>query len=336
MRALAVVAFTVAISVASARAGACPPYTVVPYFEPPAKQLPAKPDSRCNVKDGKCVEIKLTGFLFQPAAGTKGPHPILIDNHGSEAQPTPGCNLAERFTKAGYYVLKPIRRGHQGVDPTGKIVQAPSTGVYYDGYTSTYCTQKGDSNFCKVEYIKRQVGDVEEALTFAKKLPKADPKRLAIIGHSFGGVVSLLTNTKDLGQRAVVAAGAGSETWHSDDNMPPVLVDAVSRAVAPIFLFQPMNDVAIDSTIKLARAAGHACRQYQSALFPAIHETTGADGKPAKNDYSPDAVRVSAHGETMKHDEVWGSAVQDFVDRNLNGAPKANDGLCVGTSHLPD
>jgi hypothetical protein len=111
--------------------------------------------------------------------------------------------------------------------------------------------------------------------------------------------------------------------------------------VAPIFFFEPMNDASIDATIYLSRIAGHNCRQFQSALFPALnvhddHPKNGITSGVTRVDYSPVANRQKAHAITMSYSEVWGSAVMEFLDRQLATANIPNNDLCVGTSHMPD
>src|SRR5689334_13525114 len=166
MLAVAGLAFTL-----SARADCPKKYTVEPYFQP--KDLPAKPTSRCEVKNGKCASIKLTGLLYQPAPGTKAPHPILIMNHGSGQPVNPDCEMGEYFSQRGYLVFIPRRRGHEG-----------STGAYFPEYTSTFCSKKGDDGFCKMEALHEQVDDVKEGIEFARRQPGVDKDQVAIIGHS--------------------------------------------------------------------------------------------------------------------------------------------------------
>lgn len=303
-------------------------YSMQTYYAP--KELPSKPTTRCNVKDGKCSSIQLVGYLYDKPKG-KSPHPLVILNHGSEKSPSPECRTAKPFLDAGYIVFVPIRRGHD-----------LSTGVYFDEYTSKYCSQKGQDAFCKMEYLHAQVDDLEEAIKYAQgNVANVDRNRLGIVGHSFGGILTVFANAKDLGQRAVVDAAGGSESWQSDDVIAQELAKAVRTAVTPIYFFEPMNDASIDATIYLSRIAGHNCRQFQSALFPALN-TRETDPKDiitlgvTKADYAPVTVRQAAHGITMAHPEVWSSSVVEFLDRQLASTYVPNNDLCVGTSHKPD
>ena len=187
-------------------------------------------------------------------------------NHGSGQPVNPDCEMGEYFSQRGYLVFIPRRRGHEG-----------STGAYFPDFTSTFCSKKGDDNFCKMEALHEQVDNVKEGIDFARRQPGVDKDQVAIIGHSFGGIVTIFSNARDLGQRAVVDVAGGSQSWprpqeNADGNPTTVhdMEEAVRNAVAPIFFFEPMNDRSIDPTIHLARVAGHNCKQFQSALFPAL------------------------------------------------------------------
>jgi len=330
IRSIAAAGVALASFVPLAALADCPKkYAVETYFQP--KDLPATPTSRCDVKNGKCAAIKLTGLLYQPAPGTKGPHPILIVNHGSGQKVNPSCEVGEYFSQRGYLVFLPRRRGHEG-----------STGASLTEYAAKFCSKKGDDSACKMEALQKQVEDVEEAIAFARKQPGVDRDRLAIIGHSFGGIVTLFANAKDLGQRAVVDVAGGSQSWPrpqegADGNMDAVhqMEEAVRNAVAPIYFFEPMNDRSIDPTIFLARVAGHNCKQFQSALFPAL-DVIGPGDKPdghiAQDDCATADIRDRAHVGTMAEVDTWGPSVEEFLGRYLKGKVHLG-GLCRGTSH---
>jgi hypothetical protein len=111
--------------------------------------------------------------------------------------------------------------------------------------------------------------------------------------------------------------------------------EAVRNAVAPIYFFEPMNDRSIDPTIHLARVAGHNCKQFQSALFPAL-DVAGDKGKPDGKitgaDFATPDIRDQAHTGTMKEVDLWGPSVEEFLARYLKRKVTFGD-LCQGTSH---
>lgn len=301
--------------------------TIVSYYEP--KNLPATKDTRCDLKDGKCEKLELKGFLYLPPASAQGkaPHAVIIQNHGSGKTVSPNCEFGSYFAELGYVVLMPMRRGY-----------GESTGVYQDEYIEKYCSKPGEAGFCKMEYLHKQVADIESAISYVKKRSDVDADRIALSGHSFGGIATVFANTQDLGQKAAIDFAGASQSWEGNDEAVAEMLEAVKAAVAPIYFFEPLNDASIGPTIQLAKAAGQNCQQYQSALFPAV-DTDGNDKIDAK-DYSGvrdppvtgNHARDIAHGLSTKMLDRWGPSMHEFMTRYFKHPAKKFDQLCKGTS----
>jgi dienelactone hydrolase len=319
------------------------------YYKP--DKLPDKVSTRCDVKNGKCAALELKGWLYVPKPTVKKVEvtasrpilrmgdrpPLFIWNHGSEEMATgPGdkCDMASYFRDLGFVVFVPHRRGH------GK-----STGVFFDEYTTTYCSlanapkQVSVSGPCKMEYLHTQVDDIEEAIKYVKGLkdgsgkPLVDATRIVIAGYSFGGITSVFANMKNLGQKVVLDGGGGSQSWEGNESARDEMKKAVASAVAPIYFFEPMNDRSIDATIELSRTAGQNCRQYQATLFPAVN--TDTDDKITKADYATSDARDKAHGSFGSKPDVWGPAAIEFINRYFETPAQPFDTFCKGTSSQP-
>jgi dienelactone hydrolase len=296
---------------------------LVSYSKP--TQLPQKFDTRCDNANGKCKKLDLKGWLYTPKGA--GKHPVLVYNHGSGEPVHKGCEIAEFFTDLGYVVFMPQRRGH-----------GESTGIYLSEYVQDHCSKKGQGGFCKMEYLHEQVGDVKAAVEYVKKLPKVDPKQVALMGHSFGGIVTTFANAKDFGQQVAIDFAGASQSWEGNPDARKEMKEAVKNAVAPLFFFEPLNDKSIEPTIELAKVAGASCRQFQSALFPAVD--VDKDGSLTHADYSNkvdadgDTVRDTAHGKSTKQTHVWGPAVHEFMQRYFKKPAMKFDHLCIGTSYV--
>src|SRR5688572_14961891 len=89
---------------------------LVSYLKPTT--LPTGFDTRCDNADGKCKKLDLKGWFYMPKEG-KGPFPVIVYNHGSGEPVNQYCGFAKYFTKLGYAVFMPQRRGH-----------GESTGIY--------------------------------------------------------------------------------------------------------------------------------------------------------------------------------------------------------------
>jgi pimeloyl-ACP methyl ester carboxylesterase len=311
--------------------------TLVSYDRP--AQLPSgDDDTRCELApDGRCLALDLKGYLYLPDPERfTAPYPVLVNNHGSGENAGEKCTDSSYFAERGYLVMVPHRRGH-----------GESTGVYLDEYVSTYCSTPGENGACKMEYLREQVDDVAAALAYALDLtgdggaPLGDPDRTAIMGHSFGGIVTMFTNQRELGQRAVIDIAGASQSWEGNPYASLEMTVAARAARAPVLYLEPLNDRSIRPTVDLAAVAGAACRQYQSAILPAIDvDEDGAitladyvgDTDGDGNDFDP---RDRAHGQFTKHTELWASMALEFLERHFRLPRQRFDELCEGTSYVP-
>jgi carboxymethylenebutenolidase len=247
-------------------------------------------DPRCGPPSGGMCTIDLKGFLYIPG-GAVTPLPAIVYNHGSEPLPGPKCSIADYFVPKGYVVFVPHRRG-----------QGLSTGLYVGDYDA------GPT----IDYLEEEVEDVTDAWDYVLALktssggPVADAKRMALMGHSFGGIMTLLTNATSLGQVAAVDLCGDSESWNTPQNMPynvPALDTAVDDAKSPIFFLQPENDVATDPTIDFSNRAGVDKQQFQATIYPPV----------------PDAATPEIAHELFESDPaevaLWGTGALDFLHR---------------------
>ena len=84
--------------------------------------------------------------------------------------------------------------------------------------------------------------DVMAALSFLKTAPAIDAKRIAIVGHSFGGQLTLLAAERDNIVRAAVTFAAAAGSWERSLELREWLRAAAEKTTAPIMLIQAAND----------------------------------------------------------------------------------------------
>jgi len=117
--------------------------------------------------------------------------------------------------------------------------------------------------------------DTLAGLRFLKTVPGIDPKRIAIVGHSFGGVLTtLLSGERDSTIRAEVTFGAAAISWRRSQELRERVLTAVARTSAPILLIQAANDY--DTTPGTA-IAGELERLHKSHLlkiYPALGKSS--------------------------------------------------------------
>ena len=157
---------------------------------------------------GTQCHVELVGIRYQAA----GPNaPVLIWNHGSGQAVRPGdqgsaCEIANYFVPLGYTVYVPVRRGHY--IQQGKMIVARSTGTFWQNAPGR-----------PVDNLWLQRNDVRLAMQHVDTFDGNLFTKIAIMGNSFGGMVSLFANTMDvLDHRAVVAFSPGGISWSNDSD----------------------------------------------------------------------------------------------------------------------
>src|SRR5438067_6120629 len=151
-------------------------------------------------------KLRLKAFLWKPDG--PGPFPAVLFCHGSggaDADHTAGLPITEAaeklvplFLKHGYAFLHLFRRG-QGLS----VDQGP----FMQDILKREEVARGKEARQHLQFVLAttdHLDDVLAALAFLKATPATDAKRIAIIGHSFGGQRTLLAAERDNSVRAVV------------------------------------------------------------------------------------------------------------------------------------
>jgi pimeloyl-ACP methyl ester carboxylesterase len=202
---LCAVAGSLAIVSFPGSASACAP-VIDSYYTPPDTTNPAHPN-QCDwvTKNGVTYcHIDLKGIKYK-AAGTNPP--VIVFNHGSNDKvqaagaSSSGCAIADYFVPLGYTVYIPVRRGHY----------AQSAGVTYRS-TGDYI-QDGDD---KVDELVRQKVDVRLGVQHVKTFNGDLPTKFALMGNSYGGMVTVFANTLLMDQKAAVVFSPGGISWMGD------------------------------------------------------------------------------------------------------------------------
>jgi dienelactone hydrolase len=188
--------------------------------------------------------LSLKGFLWRPAGTSRAPVVLFIHGSGSTDAAHTGelaitdaaAILAPVFVKHGYAFLYLFRRG-QGLSAD----QAP----FMQDLLQREKAAKGDEARTRLQFVLMttdHLDDVMAGLLFLKTLPGVDPRRIAVVGHSFGGQLTLLAAERDPTLRAAVTFGAAAATWEGSPKLREVLLTAVRKTPVPIMLVHSAND----------------------------------------------------------------------------------------------
>lgn len=207
-------------------------------FPEPAR--PAGPDV-VTIASGK---LRLKAYLWRPTG--PGPFPAVLFNHGSggaAADLSAGMQISEAaeilapfFVKHGYAFLYLFRRGH---GPSAD--QAP----FLQAVLQREEEEKGKEARQHLQFVllgTEQLDDVMAALAFVRSAPQVDSRRIAVVGHSFGGQLALLAAERDPAIRAAVTFAGAADSWERSPELREKLVGAVRKTQAAIMLIHAEND----------------------------------------------------------------------------------------------
>jgi len=219
--------------------------------------------------------VRLKAYFWKPAG--PGPFPAILFNHGSgtdDPQHTAGRTMAEAasdlapvFLKHGYAFFYLCRRGQglsadQGPFAQDLLKEAEAKGpdarkqLHYQLITGS------------------QLDDALAGLEFLRATPDVDPKRIAIAGHSFGGMLTLLSGDHDSNIRAEVAFAAGAKSWRVSQELRDRILAAVDKTVASIMLVYAANDFDTTPGKDISAELDRQHKAHLLKIYPAIGKTS--------------------------------------------------------------
>jgi dienelactone hydrolase len=244
------------------------PLSVVLAIDEPASTVP----ETVVVPSGK---LQLKAFLWKPNG--PGPFPTVLFNHGSggvDADHTAGLpmteaaeKLAPLFLKHGYAFLYLFRRGQGLSADQGPLMQ---------DILQQEEAAKGKQARHHLQFLLAttdHLDDVIAALSFLKNAPAIDAKRIAVVGHSFGGQITLLAAERDNTVRGVVTFAAAAGSWECSPELRERLRAAAEKTAAPIMLIQAANDYSTAPGQQLADELRGLHKSYVLKIYPPVGQT---------------------------------------------------------------
>jgi dienelactone hydrolase len=189
--------------------------------------------------------MTLHGHLYVPGVNTKAElaavnkrFPVMIYNHGSEADPKGVPHLAKLYVDHGFVFFAPDRHG-QGL--------SKDAGPYIADL------QKAAHNpEAAVKLHELYNLDVIAAVKWIKDQRYTDRGHIVMTGISYGGIQTLLTAEKDPGLRAYVPFTPAAQSW-GNVTLQQRLITAVNNEKAPMFLIQARGDYNLGPSETLGR-----------------------------------------------------------------------------------
>ena len=245
------------------------PLSVALAIDQPASIVP----KTILIPSGK---LQLKAFLWKPDG--PGPFPTVLFNHGSggaDADHTAGLpmteaaqRLAPLFLKHGYAFLYLCRRG-QGL--------SADQGPFMQDLLQQAEAVKGKDARQHLQFMLAttdHLDDVLGALSFLKTAPAIDAKRIAIMGHSFGGQVTLFAAERDNTVRAAVAFAAAANSWERSSELRDRLLAAMDKTTIPIMFIQAANDYSTAPSYALADELKRWHKPHLLKIYPTVGKTS--------------------------------------------------------------
>jgi len=214
----------------------------------------------------------LHAMLYRPQG--RGPFPAILLNHGSGRTPEDLKRLGSYeknpailgpvFARHGYVFLYLFRRG------VGLSTDQGTNAI--DLMTSESAAHGQEArNALQMKLLEgREMDDALSALKFLRALPYVDAKDVAVIGHSFGGSLTVLLAEREPNLRAVVIFSGAGYSFDRSPELRARLLAAMDHIAAPIFFIHAENDYSLSSGKVLDARREQLGKPHRLKIYPPI------------------------------------------------------------------
>ena len=235
----------------------------------------------------------LRALVFRPAG--PGPFPALLLVHGSGRTPeqlrqlgpyeTQAYGLGGAFARRGYVLMYLFRRGvGPSTDQGASAIDLMEAGALHGGPAARERIQ--------LELLQgRELEDERAALKVLRALPGVDPRDVGLVGHSFGGSLTVLLAAREPRLRAVVVFAGAGYSWDKSSALRARLLRDVGRIRAPTFFIHAANDYSTTPGAALDARRAALGLPHRVKIYPAFGQSRD-DGHNflylAVDEWSPD------------------------------------------------
>jgi len=248
---------------------------------------------------------RLHALLWRPRG--PGPFPAILFNHGSGRTPEDlkrlgpyepqAYILGPVFARHGYEFLYLFRRG------VGLSADQGTNAVdLMNGELATHDQAARDALQLRL-LDTREMSDALSGLALLRARPEVKASDVAVVGHSFGGSLTLLMTQREPDLRAVVVFSLAGYSWDRSPELRSRLLAAAADVKPPVFFIHAANDYSI--------ASGQTIDARMRKL-----------GKPSYLKIYPPIGRTSEEGHEIPYLGVseWETDVFSFLDRYMRQA----------------
>jgi dienelactone hydrolase len=168
--------------------------------------------------------------------------------------------VGNMLASQGYLVVVPERRGY------GK-----SDGRTFNEDVGT------DVSTRMIARLEAEADDVIAAIAYAGTIEGADMGRLALVGFSQGGSVSIRAASKRADVRALVDQAGGSLTWPRSPDLQKALTGWAKTLKMPVLCMDAANDATTDAVKAVCDAAHRSGAETHVTIYPAFTPASNPD-----------------------------------------------------------
>ena len=100
-----------------------------------------------------------------------------------------------------------------------------------------------------------------------------DRRQVAVVGHSFGGSLTLLVAERDRSLRAAINFASAAGSWEGSADLRARLIAAVGRLTAPVFFVYAANDFSVAPGKVLDAEMTRRSKAHRLKVFSAFGQT---------------------------------------------------------------
>lgn len=219
--------------------------------------------------------VMLHALLWRPQG--RGPFPAILLNHGSgrTREELERLGPYERnadilgpvFARHGYVFLFLFRRGvGLSADQGTNAVDLMNSELAAHG-------QEARSTLQLQLLENREMSDALSGLAFVRALPEVDARDVAVIGHSFGGSLTLLLAEREPNLRAAVIFSCAGYSWDRSPQLRARLLTAMAHIETPVFFIHAANDYSVASGKTLDARLQQLGKPHLLKIYPPIGHT---------------------------------------------------------------
>jgi dienelactone hydrolase len=243
--------------------------------------------------------LRLKALLWRPVG--KDPFATVIFCHGSYASddtthdPIKEASvLGPLFAGRGYIYFALFRRGvglskGEGLNGADLMDRAfKKTG------------QKGRNEVQLQQLETVQMHDMMAGISFLKKIPDSDSTRMAILGHSFGGSLTLILAEHRPGLKAVVVFSPSGYSWNLSPSLRSKLISTVKNTNTPIMIIHAQNDYSTKPGYSLDSVLNQLHKKHILKIYPGFGNSAN-----------------EGHNIIFLNAKIWEVDVFKFLEDNL-------------------